>query len=130
MQISETSLCSFCQREDETIIHLFAQCNIVINLWSQLKSFFSSYISLPPLTPQSAFLGFYDATNKKIIINHILSTYKLVIYKSRNSEYCNLLKIINKIKQTKTIEDKISFMDDRKRVYNETKWSVIRFISD
>ena len=83
------------------------------------------------MTPQSAFLGFYDATDEKIIINQILITFKIVIiYKSRDSGYCNLLKIINKIKQTKTIEDKISFLDDRKRVYNENKWSVIRFISD
>ena len=129
MHISETNLCPFCQREDETIVHLFSQCNTILNLWTQIKSFFSRYISLPSLTPQSAFLGFFDDSNNKIIMNQILLTFKIVIYKSRDSGYCNLLKIINKIKQTKIIEDKISSLDERKKVYNESKWSVIRFIS-
>ena len=129
MQISATSFCSFCHTDHETILHLYSQCPIVLNLWSQVKSYFSRTLILPPLTPQSAFLGFFSIHEKKMIINQILLTFKIVIYKSREAGICNLLKIINKIKQTKLIEDAISSKDERKKRYNDSKWSEISFIN-
>ena len=129
MQISATSLCSFCHTDHETIMHLYSQCPIILNIWSQLKSYFSGTLILPPLTPQSAFLGFHTINENKIIINQILLTFKIVIYKSREGGFCNLLKIINKLKKTKLIEDAISVKDEHKKRYNDFKWSGIRFIN-
>ena len=91
------------------------------------KIIFSRRFILPPLTPQSAFLGFYSIYENKNIINQVLLTFKIVIYKSREIGFCNLLKIINKLKQTKVIEDAISSKDERKKRYNDTKWSLIGF---
>ena len=79
------------------------------------------------MTPQSAFLFFYSINENKIIINQVLLTFKIAIYKSREAGYCNLQKIINKLKQTKVIEDAISSKDERKKRYNDAKWSLISF---
>ena len=89
---------------------------------------FSIFIVLPEVTPQSAFLGFYNIEEHKIIINQILLTFKMVICKSMDSGSCNFNKFLNKIKQIKIIEDIISRKHQAKWVYNERKWSVIRSV--
>jgi hypothetical protein len=125
MQIADTCLCCFCQNEDETIVHLYAECPVVINIWWQLQSFFSRRLILPVITPQSAFLVFLEESENKILINQILLCFKIAIFKARESGYCNLLRIVKKIKQVKVIEKIISAKDERKKVYNDHKWSVI-----
>ena len=72
MHLVESSTCSFCHTEDETIVHLFSQCSVTTNLWLEIRTFFSSLIALPEVTPQSAFLGFYNVEEHTIIINQIL----------------------------------------------------------
>ena len=128
MHLADTSICSYCHIEDETIVHLFSACQITLNTWLQLKNFFSRNLELPLLTPQSAFLGLYNITDNKIIINQILLTFKMVIYKAREMGSCNMFRIINKLKQTKIIEDNISQNVENKRTYNEQKWSNIKYI--
>ena len=128
MHLADTSLCSFCNVEEETIAHLYSRCTVTINIWSQLRIFFSRNIDLPLLTPQSAFLGFYYINDNKFIINQILLTFKIVIYKAREMGSCNMFRIINKLKQIKIIEDNISQKNERKRLYNHQKWSVIDYI--
>ena len=117
MHLTDTSLCSFCNVEEETIAHLYSRCTVTINIWSQLRIFFLSNLELPLLTPQSAFLGFYYINDNKFIINQILLTFKIVIYKAREMGSCNMFRIINKLKQIKIIEDNISQKNERK------KWS-------
>ena len=58
MQLVDNSKCSFCNIEDETIVHIFSQCSVTNDLWLQIKSYFSRFFSLPEVTPQSAFLVF------------------------------------------------------------------------
>ena len=101
MGLVDTSVCSFCRNEDETIIHLFSQCHFILNLWAQIKVYFSRSFNLPDITPQSAFLGFYNIDENKIIFNQLLLLFKIVIYKSREHRTCNLNKFINKVKQIK-----------------------------
>ena len=125
--LSESTLCTMCKREDETIAHLFAECEVVRGLWILLGKHLSEHITLPALTPQSAFLGFLD---ENILINQILLTFKITIYKSRELGSCNLTMITKKIKLTMKIEDIISAPDERRRNYNEAKWGVIRFLEN
>ena len=48
-------LCSFCNCEDETPLHIFYTCNITKQLWNELQYFVSKYLYIPEITPQSAF---------------------------------------------------------------------------
>ena len=57
---SETSQCSFCNQNNETIELLFCDCFVAEALWSGLNAFFEKRISLYHLTPQVAFFGFTE----------------------------------------------------------------------
>ena len=58
MGILNNSLCSFCNEVDESPIHMFSECHIVIQIWRDVQFHFVNVLNLPDLTPQSAFLGF------------------------------------------------------------------------
>ena len=60
------SLCSFCNIEDETTVHLFSECHYVMDVWREVQVFFRSKITLSDLTPQSAILGWYEEKDKGI----------------------------------------------------------------
>ena len=112
---------------DETVVHLFAECEFVKNLWTQLSNSLREHITLPALTPQSAYIGYLE---ENILINQILLTFKITIYKARESGHCNLTKLTKKLKLTMKIEDIISAPDGHRRLYNEAKWGIIRFIEN
>ena len=57
---SETNICSFCKLEDETITHIFIDCNYSKSLWNKIKDFFNNVFTLISLTPQIAILGYLD----------------------------------------------------------------------
>ena len=66
-KLSDIKLCSFCNQEDETVIHVFANCSKSKTLWNRLKEFFKDTINLPSLTSQSAILDSY-----RLIRNYFL----------------------------------------------------------
>ena len=83
--ITKSPLCSYCNTNDETSIHLFCECNSIKSLWLQLNRNFHSDLKFPKLTPQTAIVGiFNDSVSNIHLINHILLLFKLYIYKSRN----------------------------------------------
>ena len=66
-------LCSFCKQDDETILHLFYECNFTKELWNRLNEFFNVSLQLPHLSPQTAFFGFPNTNSDCFLLeNHIL----------------------------------------------------------
>ena len=113
---STTKLCSFCNLEDETAVHLFANCNINTSLWNNIKEFFHSNLSIPPLTPQSAILGFYDIDQDAfLIINHILLLFKYFIYISRDTKTLSFSRFYRYLQTIYTIEKRISQESEKKK---------------
>ena len=76
-------LCSFCQSENETPIHLFHGCIKTNLLWYKLKEFLKTKIDLPVNTPQGAIFGFLNCENNSDIINHLLLIFKYYLFNSR-----------------------------------------------
>ena len=60
---STSPLCPFCKLSDETVLYLFYECNITLNLWNEIVLFFENEFTLFDLTPQAAFLGFLGFFN-------------------------------------------------------------------
>ena len=123
MGLSDTKSCSLCKSSDETIIHLFQNCRIVKTLWNELSNFLLPNLTLPPLTPESAILGFYR--NQDNLINHIHLIFKIAIYKSRITGTCSLDYIKHRLKSIKLIEDNLTFLNDNQKRFNEKKWAKI-----
>ena len=59
-KIVSSPLCSFCNSENETPIHLFHSCNQTESLWCKLQELLNSEILLAQNASQSAFFGFTD----------------------------------------------------------------------
>ena len=117
--IAENEKCSYCKIEKETIIHLFAECPIINQIWMSLNQKISS--DLPSLTPKSAFFGFYE--NDCMLINHIHIIFKISVYNNRDKGDCNFAYIINKILQIKKTEKNIVYLNENGRKKNEKKWA-------
>ena len=87
-------------------IHIFQQCEIIQNVWKELRRFYWEHLHIPPLTPQSVILGFLDedTVDNFIIINHLLLIFKSCTYKGREKEQIKLPIVINQIQKIRSIE--------------------------
>ena len=98
--ISETSQCSFCNQNNETIEHLFCYCFAAKALWNGLNTFFENHLSLYDLTPQSASFRFTEKhLDDTILQNHLLLVFKIYLYKSRSYGFVCLKSLILEIKK-------------------------------
>ena len=107
--ISETTQCSFCNQNNETIEHLFCHCFVAKALWNDLNTFFENHLSLYDLTPQAAFLGFIekDLDNTRLQ-NHLLLVFKIYLYKSRSYGFVSSKPLLLEIKKIFRLEKKIA----------------------
>ena len=81
MNIVNSELCSFCEAEPETIIHLLCSCRKVKQLWSSVQQWCSKCFFLPNLSPKTAVLGFFENARAHINENLILLFLKKFMYK-------------------------------------------------
>ena len=65
---STSPLCPFCKLSDETVLHLFYECNIIQNLWNDLILFFEIDFTPFDLTPQAAFLDLRNVDSKLLLV--------------------------------------------------------------
>ena len=82
----------FLSYEAETALQIFHKCSVTKILWNQLLLFFETDLDFPDLTPQTALFGFINESdnNLNILQNHILLSFKLYIYQSRERGVLNL----------------------------------------
>ena len=119
---STSPLCPFCKLSDETVLHLFYEYNIILNLWNELDLFFESELTLFHLTLQPAFLGLLNVDSKLLLIqNHLLLIFKIYIYNSRRSESLRIKSLIREITKVKNIEEKNSLNNEKKTCYIQEK---------
>ena len=98
-------LCSFCNREEETILHTFYSCIFTKALWNDLKNSVEGFLQLPDLTTQSTMFGFLDInTNVYLISNHLLLIFKFYVYKARSIKEVNFNILKRKIKKVQEKE--------------------------
>ena len=116
---STTSRCSYCDNENESILHLFYSCNNTKSLWNSFQTHLHS-LNLPNLTPRSAYLGF--DTIKDSLIHQLHLIFRISIYKKRETGTCNVNYIMNKIKSISKIERNLTFYNERSRTLNTQKW--------
>ena len=76
------------------MVHLFADCEIIKKLWTDLGNEFADF-TFPNLTSKSAFFGFYELQD--ILINHIHLIFKIAVYNKREVGSCSVRYIKNKI---------------------------------
>ena len=124
-----SSLCSFCQGEKETFHHLFSTCNVTTNVWQELTTFFSSKVCLPPLSLQSAVLGFLEDCQHHLFLNNILLMFKITVYRNRSKNIVTARNVLFNLKQRENIEKSIAFTN-KKMDFHFTKWHFFHSLVD
>ena len=99
----ESPLCSLCNREPESILHLFCNCK-------ETQQWCKNHISLPHLTPKLVLLGELDSSNSEFVLkNHLILLFKRFVYRSRvNTIGFNFLAFKYHIRYVLNIEQKIA----------------------
>ena len=85
----DSSLCSYCNKEQETLLHLFHSCLKTKQLWNKPREYFSKFINIPHSTPQSSIPGIFDDNQHWELINHLSLIFKFYIYSARNTKQLN-----------------------------------------
>ena len=135
MKIVKSPRCYFCREQNETSIHLFCQCKVTLDFWSNLQAWLKSILNLPDLTPGSALLGKLDCdttgTNtRSILVSHIILIFKKSLYEMRfrnSAPSVHYIKI--RIAKTRKIEFLIS-KNSNKLEFHLKKWDIISSILD
>ena len=117
-KIVSSPLCSFCNSENETPIHLLYSYNQTKSLWSKLQEFLNSEILVSQNTSQSVFFGFPDNKENFEIINHLHLIFKYYLFKVQDTRKISLEGLKKNIIKIYNIEKQICFNDSKK----ETKF--------
>ena len=116
---------------DETINHIFVDCNHGISLWTDFKNYCHLSFALPVLHPQSATFGFFDIDPELfLLLNHILLLYKYYIYSSRNSKKLSLSALVRAIKKVFVLEKHLSVGNTKRYKAFRNKWRKMMFLND
>ena len=110
LKMIDLPLCTFCKWEIESIEHLFFYCDVTIIFWEALCSWLSNYkIGVQPFTLIYILFGVFNIGDDFSIVNHVILTAKLYIYKCKlNNIHPNLRVYKSKIKTVYLVEKKIS----------------------
>ena len=123
----DSPLCSYCNEEEETPIHLFHSCLKTKQLWNRLRQYFSQFINIPLSTPQSSILGIFDNNQHSELINHLLLIFKFDIYSTRNTKSLYFDNLNITIKKIKDIENELT---SSKKLKLLKKWHAIDHMID
>ena len=98
-------LCDFCEKELETIEHLFFHCTKVSTFWHELKVVLNSLDKAIRFDIKSVLFRILDTDNISILVNYILLESKYFIYRCKLNEGSLCVRLLVD-KFTKTFQTK------------------------
>ena len=121
--ITQSPLCTFCQKEDESIEHLLFSCKESCEFWKHVLSWLrDNDINVGKLKEADLIFGKFDTQDDSTLINHILLLGKYYIYSRKCQNAKPSLKgFIAKTKRVYSIELHIARKRD-KLTYHLKKW--------
>ena len=128
MKKVESPLCSMCGMEVETLAHIIIHCKYSKKLWKDIKEKCSSQLSLPDLTEEIVYLGWFSKGPKSQLVNFIILLYKYYLYTVRKdvSKVC-LSAFKWYVNYTQTIE-KVIVKKNGRIEKHLSKWDPLRLL--
>ena len=83
MNLAETNTCSFCNRCEEAISHLFYECQNITPIWERVSKLVNDLVQPMSVNKQNALLG-SNETNVKL--DRLLLEEKKYLYNCRNKD--------------------------------------------
>ena len=97
----DSPLCDFCEKELETIEHLFFHCTKVSMFWNDLKSVLDSFNITIRFDIMNVLFGILDTDNISILVNYIILESKYFIYRCKLNKGCLCVRLlVDKFKKT------------------------------
>ena len=110
LKMIDSPLCTFCKREIESIEHLFFYCNVTKTFWEAFCSWLSNCnINIQSFKIIEILFGIFNIGDDFIILNHLILTAKLYIYRCKLNSVHPILRVYKaKIKAVYQVEKKIA----------------------
>ena len=123
LKLKDSELCTFCNIEPESLIHLFVECEHVENVWNLLESWISETCGFPlPVNFNKCEILFGKIGKKYIALNIISSIVKYYIYKRRCNQTALYFERIKKEIKNYFITEKYIAKLEGKSISLEEKW--------
>jgi len=120
--MKESALCSLCNKEIETLSHLFVSCEGIKPLWKKIEENMLAPFGISSLSEKDILLGLKLSEKTNIIVNHIILEAKYYIYVSSLKEKKNVYQQLkNRLKITESIEESIAFRKNKLEKHTQ-KW--------
>ena len=115
--------CNLCNQSEETIHHLFNECNVTNSFWNEMQALFKF---IPTLSMFNKLYGVYDKKiPNRIIINQILLIARRHIYISRcHKSYPSIHALKNMIHDTIKLEYEIAQRRSKLDIHLQ-KWDIL-----
>ena len=115
-------MCTFCDDEIETLVHLFIECNKVANIWQEVIENLLQPFGVSSLSKDQIVLGVETTAEQNEIINHIILEVKYYIYVCKlDKSTPTFQRIKNRLRMTEHIEKQIA-IKARKIPKHTYKW--------
>ena len=122
-KLSNSNLCDFCGSNIETFHHLFWECTIVQNLWSELHSFLLSINIEFSYNKETVFFGELKNNINGNVINFIIILMKYYIFKMKYQKQKPTLDVFKNFLMLRIqIEEEIGLSNDKLELQKQ-KWN-------
>ena len=123
MKLADAPLCTFCQREEEIINHLFPECEYSKTLWSEIQNWLKG--DLPNINSRDVVLGFVLRLFCGRMENVLLLLYKRFIYIKRlSNKPVRFERFKVKIESIMKVEEKIASKSNKLPQHFQ-KWDLL-----
>lgn len=124
-KLTQSNLCDFCQENIETQEHLFWECKISQDLWSQLMNLINQNITPLVLDLKIISLGYNDKSQHSNIVNFLILVMKFFISNMKNRGIIPTFAFfLNYIRLRETIERETALVYNRIHIHQK-KWNLL-----
>ena len=125
---AQSSYCIFCKDSQETLIHIFCNCEISKQLWKEVEKWITHATCIPiKFSPEEILFGYLNPDNFYPINTIVLVTKTYIFTKSRNALPLDIFELKNKIKQVYEEQQYLALMDMKQERFNKT-WTILKNI--
>ena len=114
-KIKNSSDCDYCGQEEESLVHLFCECDLSTGIWQDLVDW---------LGKQGQRIEYFTDPSLDAVINRIIITTKESIFKNKGGNPPKLIQVINSLKNQFKVERFTAKCNNKERFFRGF-WSPI-----
>ena len=105
----------FFQLQDETTVHLFANCVKTNTLWANIKEFFNGKLKLPSLTSQCVIFDFSNVDQDIFLVSIEVCYYLRILFIFQETPIYSCFRDFLEISRKHTLQNKTQSQDSERK---------------